>query len=259
MKPETVATDNASYSDMVFGLFKILGYNFSPRFRDLDDQRFWRATMPGVETGSYGALEDPARNRVNLKQGDHALAGHAEGRRFPGHQPGPRLRPAAHVRTRGAPDSAGCGVRGVRADRQDRAPARVVDPVDGTYRRQMNRQLTVQESRHKLARDVFHGKRGTIHQAYRDGMEDQLGSLGLVLNAIVLWTTRYIDAAVAQLQAEGHEIREEDITRLSPLKHCNLNLLGRYSFTASTPAAGALRPLRDPDAPELDEDDEGVD
>ncbi|WP_353962892.1 MULTISPECIES: hypothetical protein [unclassified Streptomyces] len=29
-----------------------------------------------------------------------------------------------------------------------------------------------------------------MHQAYRDGMEDQLGSLGLVLNAIVLWTTR---------------------------------------------------------------------
>jgi hypothetical protein len=88
-------------------------------------------------------------------------------------------------------------------------------------------------------------------------MEDQLGALGLVLNAIVLWTTRYIDGAVAQLQAEGHEIREEDIARLSPLKHRNLNLLGRYSFTASVPAAGALRPLRDPEAPELDEDEEG--
>ncbi|MGW0552442.1 hypothetical protein [Streptomyces altiplanensis] len=32
--------------------------------------------------------------------------------------------------------------------------------------------------------------------------------------------------------------------------------LGRYSFTASTPAAHALRPLRNPDAPELDEDDD---
>jgi TnpA family transposase len=63
-----VATDNASYSDMVFGLFKILGYNFSPRFRDLDDQRFWRATMPGVETGAYGVVEDLARNRVNLNK-----------------------------------------------------------------------------------------------------------------------------------------------------------------------------------------------
>ncbi|WP_435054285.1 Tn3 family transposase [Nonomuraea angiospora] len=63
-----VATDNASYSDMVFGLFKILGYNFSPRFRDLDDQRFWWVTMPGVETGTYGTAEDLARNRVNLNK-----------------------------------------------------------------------------------------------------------------------------------------------------------------------------------------------
>ncbi|MET4670458.1 hypothetical protein ABID94_003340 [Streptomyces sp. PvR018] len=45
-------------------------------------------------------------------------------------------------------------------------------------------------------------------------------------------------------RAEGHEIHDEDITRLSPLKHRNLNQLGRYSFTASVPASGALRPLR---------------
>ncbi|MFI5571182.1 hypothetical protein ACIA6T_28345 [Streptomyces sp. NPDC051740] len=45
--------------------------------------------------------------------------------------------------------------------------------------------------------------------------------------------------------------------RLSPLKHRHLNLLGRYSFTAGVPAAGAPRPLRDPAAPELDEDEEG--
>jgi len=31
VKPEMVATDTASYSDMVFGLFKTLGYNFSRR------------------------------------------------------------------------------------------------------------------------------------------------------------------------------------------------------------------------------------
>jgi TnpA family transposase len=36
----------------------------------------------------------------------------------------------------------------------------LVDPVDDTYRRRMNRQLTVQESRHRLARVICHGKRG---------------------------------------------------------------------------------------------------
>lgn len=74
---------------------------------------------------------------------------------------------------------------------------------------------------------------------------------------MLLWNTRYLDAAVAQLRAEGHDIKDEDVARHSPLKDRHINLLGRYSFTASVPAAGALRPLRDPDAPELDEDDDG--
>jgi TnpA family transposase len=65
-RPEMVATDNASYSDMVFGLFSLLGYNFSPRFRDLADQRFWRAELPGASADDYGVLEPLARNRVNL-------------------------------------------------------------------------------------------------------------------------------------------------------------------------------------------------
>jgi hypothetical protein len=35
-----------------------------------------------------------------------------------------------------------------------------------------------------------------------------------------------------------------------------VNCLGRYSFTASQPVDG-LRPLRDPDAVDLDDDDDG--
>jgi hypothetical protein len=125
---------------------------------------------------------------------------------------------------------------------------RVVDPVDDTYRRAMNRQLTVQESRHTLARTRCNGRRGQIHQAYREGQEDQLGALGLVLNAVVLWNSRYLDAAVHQLRAQGED---EDVARLSPLVSAHLNVLGRYSFSASEPGEG-LRPLRDPNAPEDD-------
>ncbi|MDT0459573.1 hypothetical protein RM550_28315 [Streptomyces sp. DSM 41527] len=37
------------------------------------------------------------------------------------------------------------------------------------------------------------------------------------------------------------------------------NVLGRYSFTANVPASGSLRPLRDPDAAGLDDDDGAAD
>jgi hypothetical protein len=62
---------------------------------------------------------------------------------------------------------------------------------------------------------------------------------------VVLWNTRYIDAAVAQLRAHGHPVRNEDVARLSPLGHAHINTLGRYAFSPRTDRA--LRPLRDPD------------
>lgn len=132
----------------------------------------------------------------------------------------------------------------------------VVDPVDDTHRQQMNRQLAVREFHPDLARDLCHGKCGTIHQAYRNGVEDQFGFHGLVLDVVVLWTTKDIDAAIAQLRVEGHDIADEDVARLSPPKHKNLSMLGRYSSSVFVFAGGSLRPLRDPDVPGLDDDED---
>jgi TnpA family transposase len=121
----------------------------------------------------------------------------------------------------------------------------MVDPLDDTHRRAVNTQTTVQESRHRLARKICHGKRGLIYQRYREGQENQLGALGIVLNAVTLWNTRYLDAAVGQLRTQGHPVSEQDAARLSPLGHAHVNELGRYAFPALTPDAD-LRPLRDP-------------
>jgi TnpA family transposase len=42
---------------------------------------------------------------------------------------------------------------------------------------------------------VFPSKQGELRQRYREGQEDQVGALGLVVNMIVLWNTLYINAA----------------------------------------------------------------
>ncbi len=87
--------------------------------------------------------------------------------------------------------------------------------VDEGYRRQIHTQLTLQESRHALARLIFHGRRGQIRQSYREGQEDQPGALGLVLNAVILWNTRYLDAALTELRGHGASVTDEDVQRLS--------------------------------------------
>ena len=52
---------------------------------------------------------------------------------------------------------------------------------DENKRRSTLSQLNREEGRHSLARAIFHGKRGELRQRYREGQEDQLGALGLVL------------------------------------------------------------------------------
>jgi TnpA family transposase len=114
---------------------------------------------------------------------------------------------------------------------------------DEKYRREILIQLNRIEGRHGLGRVVFHGKRGELRQPYREGQEDQPGALGLVLNAIVLWNTCYMDAALRQLRADGVQVLEEDLERLSPLVHAHVNRLGRYHYAIPEEVLkGELRP-----------------
>jgi len=75
--------------------------------------------------------------------------------------------------------------------------------------------------------------------------QDQLGALGLVINAVVLWNTIYIQAALEHLKSIGEVVLEEDEARLSPLSYGHVNMLGHYSFTlAEQVTKDKLRPLK---------------
>ena len=52
-------------------------------------------------------------------------------------------------------------------------------------------------------------------------------------------------AALDYLKHQGEDILEDDESRLSPLSHKHLNMLGHYSFTlAEQVVNGQLRPLK---------------
>ena len=120
---------------------------------------------------------------------------------------------------------------------------------DDAYRCRILTQLKRGESRDGVARAIFHGQRGELRQRYRECKEDDMGALGLVVNAVVLWNTRYLDAALAQVRASGTVVEPEDVVRLSPLLLDHVNVLGRYEFHPEEvgpagEAAAALRPRR---------------
>lgn len=240
LQPTELMTDTAGYSDQVFGLFRLNGYQFSPRLADIGGTRFWRINRDA----DYGTLNELAGHRINTA----LIATHWDDLlRIAGSLATGTVKASELLRVlqgQGRPTPLG------RALAEYGRIAKTIYLLayldDDSYRRRILTQLNRTESRHALARDVFHGQRGQLRQRYREGQEDQLGALGLVVNAIVLWNTRYIDAAVQQLRAEGHPVNDTDVTRLSPLIRDHINLLGRYRFSTSDLPKEGLRPLRNP-------------
>lgn len=129
---------------------------------------------------------------------------------------------------------------------------------DEAYRRDVKWIRNLQEGRHALARKVFHGDKGELYQRYREGMEDQLGALGLVLNCIVLWNTVYINAALQQLRAAGYPVRDDDAVRLHPFMRHHIGVQGDHSFLLPA-LGGRLRELQDPDSQDYQDEDEDED
>ena len=241
LQPTQIMTDTGAYADVVFGLFRLLGFRFCPRLADMGGTRFWRID-PHAD---YGLLNDISRHRVHLARINEnwddmlRLAGSLKLGRVPA---------TGIMRTLQVGERATRLAQGIaELGRIDKTLHTLSFIDDDSKRRRTLVQLNRGEGRHGLSRVVFHGQRGELRQHYREGQEDQLGALGLVVNMIVLWNTLYMQAAIDQLRAGGFPVLDADIAHLSPHGHAHINMLGRYSFAVpESVARGELRPLRNP-------------
>lgn len=86
LEPQELMTDTAGYSDQVFGLFRLLGYQFSPRLADIGAARFWR-----IDRGAATARSTASPATRSTPTSSPPLGRPAARRRQPGHRHRARL------------------------------------------------------------------------------------------------------------------------------------------------------------------------
>ena len=88
------------------------------------------------------------------------------------------------------------------------------------------------------------------HLRYRRGeaLAHQACCLNLVTNAVMVWKTVYMAAAVEQLKREGYPVIETDLAHIWPTRYAHINMYRKYQFNVDE-ARGrkGLQPLRRPD------------
>jgi TnpA family transposase len=166
LHPIEIMTDTGAYTDVVFGLFWLLGYRFSPRIADIGGARYWRIDP----SADYGALNNIAAHRINAK----LIAEHWDDLlRLAGSLKLGVVQAISIMRTLQISDRPTRLAQAVaELGRIDKTLHALNYIDDETKRRRILQQLNKGEDRHKLARAVFHGKRGELRQRYREGQED---------------------------------------------------------------------------------------
>jgi TnpA family transposase len=234
-------TDTAGYTEIVFALFDLLGLQFSPRIRDLGDQRLFRLDRQK----RHPHLAPLLRGRINR---DRILRNWDD-----------LLRVAGSLKRGWVTASLLIGKlqsypRKNRLTRALQEYGRLVKTVfilrfleSEDYRRRILGQLNKGEALHGLREFLLFANKGTLRKKQEEELRNQAGCLNLVTNAVVTWNTVYMAAVIERLRAEGKIVSEEDIARLSPARYEHINPYGKHRFEVEEGLSRTrLRPLRLP-------------
>ena len=236
---EQHTTDTAGFTEVVFALLDLLGLQFSPRIRDMADQRLYRVDRrvpyQHLEPLFSGTIDrelilsrwdDLLRLAASLKMG-WATASLLVGKLQSFRRQNALLR---------ALQEHGRLIKSIHL-------VRCLDSPE--YRKKIGVQLNKGESLHALRRFLFFANEGEIRRSQHEDQTIQALCLNLATNAMITWNTVYMTQALAALRAEGYPIADEDLVHLAPTLRAHINVYGTYTFDVEAGLARtSLRPLR---------------
>jgi TnpA family transposase len=176
LEPVEVMTDTAGYTDIVFGLFWLLGYQFSPRLRDIGKTRFWRMD----KKARYGALNKVARHHIKeervIDNWDDVL-------RVAGSLKLAQITASELMKTLQAGKGSSVLAKAIAEVGRIAKTLYLLHYIDEPdYRRRIMIQLLRGERRHSLARAVFHGRKGEARKKYQEGLKQTFVSPSAIRN-----------------------------------------------------------------------------
>ena len=232
-------TDTGGFSDHVFAMCRLLGFRFAPRIRDLKEKRLY--TLPGMTVPPE--LVSLVAGAINLRAiSDHWFE---------------LLRLATSIKT--GTVTASVILRKLAAYPRQNALAHALRELgklertlftldwlqDPELRRRSHVGLNKGEQQNALRRAVFFNRLGEVRDRSYENQLHRASGLNLLVAAIILWNTVYLQRAVDYMRKQGHHPALLDLTHLSPLGWEHINLTGDYHWeTSPTLGPDQFRPLR---------------
>ena len=232
-------TDTAGFTDHLFALMHFLGFRFAPRIRDLRDKRLY----VNGNAAQYPMLAEMIGGNINVNQirkyWDEIL------RLIVSIKQG-TVTASLMLRKLGSyPRQNGLAVALRELGRIERTLFTLNWMQSLELRRRVQIGLNKGESKNALARAVFLNRLGELRDRSFENQMYRASGLNLVVAAIVLWNTVYLERAIEMMRESGQAVDEQLLKHLSPLGWEHINLTGDYVWKEDLYVKqGHFRPLR---------------
>lgn len=231
-------TDTGGYTDIVFGLFTLLGFRFAPRLRDLSDQTLYRARR-GADYGVLApAFKKDIRDQLIIEHWDdlnRVAASLKDG----------LLRPSLLVSRLQSMQRQNPLQQALQELGRIAKTWHILEYVDDpALRRRVLIGLNKGETLHSLAREISFGRQGRFMDRGYEAQLNRASALSLVINAIGVWNTRYFEQAQTVLSRQGMVLPENLWSHVSPFQWTHIHFNGTYHFPEVALEEG-FRPLRE--------------
>lgn len=232
-------TDTAGFTDHLFALMHLLDFRFAPRIRDLADKRIFITSAKK----SYPALKTLVGGSINVK----AIRSHwNEILRLATSIKQGTVTASLMMRKLGSyPRQNGLAVALRELGRIERTLFTLDWLQDVNLRRRVHSGLNKGEAKNALARAIFFNRLGELRDRSFENQRYRASGLNLVVAAIVLWNTVYLERATTAARDHGHVVTDDLLEHLSPLGWEHINLTGDYVWRQNRRVEkGRFRPLR---------------
>jgi len=233
-------TDGGGDSEHVFALCSLLGFQFAPRIPDLKHRRLYSFGKPS----DHPTLAPLIGGRINVAL---IRAYWADILRIVASLRAGTVTASVIMRQLASyPRQNGIAAALRELGRLERTLFTLDWIEDPELRRSTGQELNKGESRNSLARAVFIHRLGEIRDRTYENQQHRASGLNLVVTAIILWNTRYLERAVATLR-QTENVSDHLLAHLSPLGWEHVNLTGDYIWAAAREMSeniDGLRPLR---------------
>jgi TnpA family transposase len=233
-------TDTAGFTDHVFGLMHLLGFRFAPRIKGLKDKNLFVAGDPKAypTLGTAGLLGDSINVRLICAHWDQILRLAASIKQG-------TVTASLMLRKLGSyPRQNGLALALRELGRIERTLFALDWIQSVELRRRVQIGLNKGEAKNGLSKAVFFNRLGELRDRSFENQRYRASGLNLVVAAIVLWNTVYLERAVQGLKDHGVAVDDSLLAHLSPLGWEHINLTGDYVWKPSKVQPGKFRPLR---------------